>query len=221
MFILLNKLSTTTNLFLNGKCPSSIPIRVLYFVVVKYDFFVLYLICKSTAHHISHNSHNRKLRSPWWNRTLRTLSKATRTAWNRYRHSKSSSDHHAYSKTKNEYSKCIRKSKQSSWQKFCSNISSPKLTTRILRSLERKAVLPTSLNKTDGSYTSTQLETLEFLAGTENSSPTPPVDNTPHSETRPQSLMTDHSTEPAIITLPQGDLHWKSIVPNLQRPKKR
>ena len=31
----------------------------------------------STAHHISHNSHNRKLRSPWWNRTLRTLRKAT------------------------------------------------------------------------------------------------------------------------------------------------
>lgn len=77
-----------------------------------------------TSFYASYRTQSRKLSSPWWNPDLKKARNTTRKAWKRWCATGSLTDLAAYKKANNSYHRKIKKSKLSSWRKFCSITSS-------------------------------------------------------------------------------------------------
>ena len=127
----------------------------------------------STRPLVSRKALTRKIYSPWWCKNLKIFRNASRKAWNRFSRTRAHTDYQAYKKANNKYTKHISKYKQKSWMSYCSNLTDHKGVSRLLRSLHHKSSFPTSIKRPDGTFSSTQMETLNCLTDMGNSSSTP------------------------------------------------
>ncbi|XP_047987120.1 uncharacterized protein LOC125226978 [Leguminivora glycinivorella] len=101
---------------------------------------------------------------PWWNSKLKKLRGKTRKLFNR---AKRTNDWETYRKALNEYSKEIRKAKRASWRRFCEEIENTPQGARLHRLLSKTRTSQVGLLKRqDGSYTVSEMETLELLVET-------------------------------------------------------
>ena len=69
-----------------------------------------------------------------------------------------------YKEGKKTFSKLLRKTKNTNWQKYCNEIEKLKDTARLAKVLDSKNTAIGALIKGDGSYTSSPEETLNHLA---------------------------------------------------------
>ena len=131
----------------------------------------------TSNHYVSVKQLARKVTSPWWNKQLRLARRKVRSAWNRWSRTGALTDRSAYRKLKNKYNRLIRRTKNTSWTKFCSNLSSSqhRVSTVLKRLGNKKASLSSIINH-DGSYTQSALETLSVITDKDNMSSSPPAD---------------------------------------------
>jgi hypothetical protein len=105
-----------------------------------------------------------KRRVPWWNSRLKKLRDKTRKLFNR---AKITSEWETYRRALNEYSKQIRKAKRASWRKFCEEVNNTPQGARLHRLLSKaKPNQIGLLRRNDGTFTTSESETLELLATT-------------------------------------------------------
>lgn len=101
---------------------------------------------------------------PWWNSKLKKLRDKTRKLFNR---AMRTNEWEVYRKALNEYSKQIRKAKRASWRRFCEEIETTPQGARLHRILSKARTSQVGLLKRqDGSFTVSEMETLELLART-------------------------------------------------------
>ena len=99
---------------------------------------------------------------PWWSKEIRTLRKEVNKARKKHQLSKNITDLQNYRKLRSCLKNLIRDSKRNSFRKFCSTTNNPWDLIRKLTSSYKLPCVPT-LKKEDGTYTSSDVETCEFL----------------------------------------------------------
>ncbi|XP_017303989.1 uncharacterized protein LOC108253831, partial [Diaphorina citri] len=97
----------------------------------------------------------------WWNKKLDGLRKKTRRLWNK---AKRNGNREAYYTSLTAYNTELKKTKRSSWRKFCENIENFDGAARLQKLMARDPFFGIgNMAKPDGSYTTNGEETLEVL----------------------------------------------------------
>ena len=111
---------------------------------------------------ITGNSKVAKL--PWWNENLTRLKWLHKQATDLYSENRTEVNRDLRNRTRNEYKSEINKARNEHWKNFCENMEQYSTVARIQKIMKngRVAKLGT-LQKTDGSYTSNESETLNEL----------------------------------------------------------
>ncbi|XP_037942706.1 uncharacterized protein LOC119675572 [Teleopsis dalmanni] len=109
---------------------------------------------------------SRKCNPPWWNRNLGQLRKECRRFFNRAKLNRNESDWSEYKISLQNYKKELRKSKRTSWQSYCQEISRDSETSRLRKILSKNPSVPELLRKPDGTWSNNSRESLDLLLDT-------------------------------------------------------
>lgn len=104
-----------------------------------------------------------KPKPAWWSSEISDLRKQCRKLFNE---AKKTNEWGAYKAGLNSFKKQIRLAKFKSWSEFCSNIDSTTEGNRLRKIISSNSVAPSYLSKPDGTWTTTDVETVELLVDT-------------------------------------------------------
>lgn len=109
---------------------------------------------------------NSKTNPPWWNSTLKNQRSEVRKLHRKALASKTDSDWTDYRSALNSYTKEVRQRKLDSWSQFCESITDTSESARLRKVMSKDKTVIGSLQKPDGSWTETGLESLQNLMET-------------------------------------------------------
>lgn len=107
-----------------------------------------------------------KSNPPWWSREIENKRRALRSAHKKFRKEKDQENkvnlHNQYKQELREYKKLINNSRTNAWREFCSSNSERPWAKpyKIANQKYKKALLPSSVKKTDGQFTKSIEETV-------------------------------------------------------------
>ena len=103
----------------------------------------------------------------WWNASLEKTKRKLRQLFNRAKNTRKDEDWNRFQILRKKFKKLIRTRKRSAWRRFCENIEKQHETSRIRKLLAMDNTRSLNrLRKTDGSYTTTDIETCQILLET-------------------------------------------------------
>ena len=104
-----------------------------------------------------------KAKPTWWNAEIAEKRKECRKLFNE---AKRSGSWITYKSSLNSFKNLIRKAKRLSWRKFCSSVENSSETSRLRKILSSSPTIPSYIQKADGTWTTSSLDTLEELMET-------------------------------------------------------
>ena len=104
-----------------------------------------------------------KAKPAWWNAEIAEKRKECRKLFNE---AKVYGNWSTYKSSCNKFKNLVRKAKRQSWRKYCSGIENSSETSRLRKILSLNPTIPSYIQKTDGSWTTSSKDTLEVLMDT-------------------------------------------------------
>ena len=104
-----------------------------------------------------------KAKPAWWNAEIAEKRKECRKLFNE---AKVYGNWSTYKSSCNKFKNLVRKAKRQSWRKYCSGIENSSETSRLRKILSLNPTIPTYIQKTDGSWTTSSKDILEVLMET-------------------------------------------------------
>lgn len=105
----------------------------------------------------------KKTKTPFWNRDLSFLRKDTRKNWKVYTKNKSEENWEHYCKSRNVYSKALKKAQKESWEDYCSSIESTAESSRLCKVLKDDKFIKLGRLETPNGYTLNEQESVKEL----------------------------------------------------------